>query len=433
MSLCAQTYSRLLRVQPTTPENKLKLVEEIKSRAKGCIGSRSFPVAIQLYTKAIDVLADGTDSAASAILRANRSMCYLSINNAALALEDASEAEKLDPTYIKTFYRKAAALKALGRFAEAKEAIQRGLHAKPDDKEMQGLLAKIESDLASKGSASSGSSAAAVKPARTTVKTGTAGSSSTTATKPSASANKGSETSSADNAEEDDDENLGNVRGYKKTADGRVTTFFNNDLDETAKKLIGDIAPKKLEAVAPSAAVATGTTNGTSVWNSAGTYEERQLSPWASAELKRSLGALAAHIASPGVPGVQSADLCVAEVENVTGDAQVTMVRGKKKHLADYCADIKWTLTALLQEGGKVDTISGRLQLLDISADQEYEVGAVEVTHYNGNAASLSSLPQHAGQLVTRYVKAGANSAPQGLQALAHAALMQFCADLKTK
>jgi small glutamine-rich tetratricopeptide repeat-containing protein alpha len=212
MSLCAQAYSRSLRVQPTTPENKLKLVEEIKSRAKGCIGSRSFPVAIQLYTKAIDVLADGTDSAASAILRANRSMCYLSINNAALALEDASEAEKLDPTYIKTFYRKAAALKALGRFAEAKEAIQRGLHAKPDDKEMQGLLTKIKADLASKGSASasaSGSSASAVKPARTTVKTGTSGSSSTAATKPSVSANKGSETSSADNAEEDDDENLG--------------------------------------------------------------------------------------------------------------------------------------------------------------------------------------------------------------------------------
>jgi tetratricopeptide (TPR) repeat protein len=433
MLLCAQAYSRSLCAQPTTPENKLKLVEEIKSRAKGCIGSRSFPVAIQLYTKAIDVLADGTDLAASAILRANRSMCYLSINNAALALEDASEAGKLDPTYIKSFYRKAAALKALGRFAEAKEAIQRGLHAKPDDKEMQGLLTKIEADLASKGSASSGSSASAVKPERTTVKTGTAVSSSTTATKPSACANKASETASADNAEEDDDENLGNVRGYKKTADGRVTTFFNNDLDETAKKLIGDIAPKKLEAVAPSAAVATSTTNGTSVWNSAGTYEERQLSPWASAELKRSLGALAAHVASPGVSGVQSADLCVAEVENVTGDAQVTMVRGKKKHLADYCADIKWTLTALLQEGGKVDTISGRLQLLDISADQEYEVGAVEVTHYNGNAASLSSLPQHAGQLVTRLVKAGANSAPQGLQALAHAALMQFCADLKTK
>ena len=38
----------------------------------------------------------------------------------------------------------------------------------------------------------------------------------------------------------------GEMRGYKITADGRKTTFFNNDLDDEARALIGDIAPKKV-------------------------------------------------------------------------------------------------------------------------------------------------------------------------------------------
>jgi hypothetical protein len=80
-----------------------------------------------------------------------------------------------------------------------------------------------------------------------------------------------------------------------------------------------------------------------------------------------------------------------------------------------------------------VDTVSGKLQLLDISADQEYEIGSIDVTHYNGNAASLSSLPQHAGLLVGAYIKKSASSQPQGLQRLVHDALLRFCADLKTK
>lgn len=408
----------------------MKLVDEIKNRAKGFISSRSFPVAVQLYSKAIEVLSDGGDSAASAILRANRSMCYLSVGNASSALEDAVEAELLDPSYIKVYYRKAAALKALNRLVEARDAISKGLQAKPDDKEMLALLAKLNADIASQG-ASGG-----VPAARSTVKTGpssAAGASS--ASKPAAAPAARREPAPApvqDREEDDEEEVIGNVRGYKKTADGRVTTFFNNDLDETAKKLIGDIAPKKLEVADTSVATETTTVNGSSVWNSAGTYEERQLTPWATAELKRCLGALAAHIDAPSAPGVESADICVAEVENITGDAQVSMIRGKKKHLCDYCADIKWTLTARLA-GGAVETVSGKLQLLDISADQEYEIGSVDVTHYNGNAASLSSLPQHAGLLVGAYIKKSASSQPLGLQRLVHDALLRFCADLKTK
>lgn len=69
------------------------------------------------------------------------------------------------------------------------------------------------------------------------------------------------------------------MKGYKKTADGRLTTYFNNDLTDEAKALIGDIAPKKLEPVAaaavPGAEAAGG--NAASAWNKAGTWESRDM------------------------------------------------------------------------------------------------------------------------------------------------------------
>ena len=66
------------------------------------------------------------------------------------------------------------------------------------------------------------------------------------------------------------EESIGLVRGYKKTSDGRVTTFFNNEMDETTKSLIGNIAPKKIDVPASVAVSAAPSANGVSVWNSAG-------------------------------------------------------------------------------------------------------------------------------------------------------------------
>ena len=39
------------------------------------------------------------------------------------------------------------------------------------------------------------------------------------------------------------------MRGYKVDSQGRKTTFFNNELDDKTKALIGDIAPKKVAAL----------------------------------------------------------------------------------------------------------------------------------------------------------------------------------------
>lgn len=70
------------------------------------------------------------------------------------------------------------------------------------------------------------------------------------------------------------------VRGYKKTKDGRTTTFFHRDIDDEAKKLIGSIAPKKIDPVKLKNNNDQDKGDG-SAWNKGGTYEEKNISDWA--------------------------------------------------------------------------------------------------------------------------------------------------------
>ena len=71
--------------------------------------------------------------------------------------------------------------------------------------------------------------------------------------------------------EEEDEENENKIRGYKLTKDGRKTTFFNNEMDEQTKALIGSIAPQQIEG--SDVALGGGVSNGGSAWNVAGTFE----------------------------------------------------------------------------------------------------------------------------------------------------------------
>merc|ERR1711968_314436 len=51
-----------------------------------------------------------------------------------------------------------------------------------------------------------------------------------------------------DDVVDEDGEDLRGLRGYKKTSDGRTTSYFNNELDEHTKSLIGSIAPKRIDS-----------------------------------------------------------------------------------------------------------------------------------------------------------------------------------------
>ena len=93
-------HNDVLNAFPTDDDSALKLVEEIKNRAKGCISSQNYPGAISLYSKAIEIC-PSESMASKAILYSNRSLCHFSMSSSDLAIEDAGHSIVADPTYLK--------------------------------------------------------------------------------------------------------------------------------------------------------------------------------------------------------------------------------------------------------------------------------------------------------------------------------------------
>ena len=81
------------------------------------------------------------------------------------------------------------------------------------------------------------------------------------------------------------------MRGYKKTADGRTTSYFSRELSEDEKNRIGDIAPKRLDESGSTTSVRLSASSATtaSAWNQAGTWEERDTTDWCKSQLKMRL------------------------------------------------------------------------------------------------------------------------------------------------
>lgn len=374
-----------------------------------------------MYTKAIELTS--VDAGAQSILHANRSMIHLNMGQNNEALSDAEEAIKLDANYIKAYYRKAMACSALNNHTLAKTALEAGLALKPDDKELQGQLTKVEEKIRN-----GGANAVPTATKRVTVSHNTTTSTvstppppapSSSSSKPAAAAAPApapaSSKSTKMETEEDDEADLErlNVRGYKKTADGRTTTFFNHDMDEETKKLIGSIAPKKLEVTGE--VITTGTTAG-SAWNAAGTYEEKIYTPWVTEFLGTNFQAIRLNLIDGAVPVAIKAivpDLVslVVEVtgtENVNCHAQVTLNRGKRKHVCDYSAALNWTLLLAFTEasGRPPVTVEGQISVVDLTADKEYEIDQFVVKKFNDVASTASGLPSDVNAVVTKSIKA---------------------------
>lgn len=87
--------------------------------------------AIQLYTGAIEL--DGSN----AILYANRSFAYLRQEAFGYALNDAVQAIKCNPNYLKGYYRRAGAHMALGKYKLALADLELVAKRCPNDKDAQ--------------------------------------------------------------------------------------------------------------------------------------------------------------------------------------------------------------------------------------------------------------------------------------------------------
>lgn len=369
--------SDLLTASPEDAEGADRLVEAIKERARSLVKSRNYPEAIRLYSKGIEV------APSNAILFANRSMCQLGMGQAREALQDADSAISLDSGYVKGYYRRAMALISLKDSVAARESLEQGLRLAPEDKELQQQLAKLRAEAPQTAQTSSGP------------------------TQPPSSVTKKASPSSREpstDKETVEEEETGLIRGYKKTADGRTTSYFTNELDEHTKTLIGNIAPKKIEG---SVVVEPSVSNGASAWNAAGTVETITHTGWAVRRLEELL-----EMVEEELPG--GCSVSVSKVKSVGGDAQVLFVRGKRKNVYDMYAELEWVVRDA--SGGEIAT--GSLKLSDISADLDLEV-----------AVSVKDASAAGAELVRTHVKAG----KVGLQPALVKAVDRFVTDFMAK
>jgi len=111
-----------------TQEN-LNKAEELKSQANDYFKTEKYQQAIELYTQCIKLNPN------NAVYYANRSISYLRTECFGYALADASKAIETDKSYLKAYYRRAAAYMSLGKYKLALKDYEGVFKARPNDKD----------------------------------------------------------------------------------------------------------------------------------------------------------------------------------------------------------------------------------------------------------------------------------------------------------
>lgn len=172
-----------------------------------------------------------------------------------------------------------------------------------------------------------------------------------------------------EDSDSDDDElteqELAMMRGYKKTKDGRTTSYFTR---EVASDVKFDIAPKRLDDASStqSGPVSISPSNGSSApsaWNSAGTWEDRDTTLWCTDQLRKRL--LETSLTT------ETVDVDIAEVDKLSGHASVALTAGKKRYIFEYDSSLKYEMKSL--ESDKV-IASGKVRLPDICSAMHDEL-----------------------------------------------------------
>ncbi|XP_072046377.1 uncharacterized protein [Amphiura filiformis] len=115
-------------LQQPPPENPMEFIAILKREGNNVIDSDP-GTALELYSKCIEVdelfrvLADRE----RAIIHSNRSQAFMKLGDLGAAFHDAIDCVKIDPSYVKGYWRAAMVMKRMNRNEEALEALIDGL------------------------------------------------------------------------------------------------------------------------------------------------------------------------------------------------------------------------------------------------------------------------------------------------------------------
>ena len=217
--------------------------------------------------------------------------------------------------------------------------------------------------------------------------------------------NHNKDISNTDDDSDDDDllteQEMAQFRGYKKTKDGKTTSYFHREQSAEEKALLGNTAPQRLDGTRISPDNIPADKPKVSAWNQGGaTWEEKDTTEWCTKTLTSYLKETA--VMETSLVAV------VTTVDNLTGDASVAIAGGKKRYIFDYHAKLSFEI----REQDDI-VAAATLQLPDINSAShdalEVEISAWTTSPsemYTETAAMcLSKLVESVRSSVRRFVE----------------------------
>jgi len=337
-------HNDILNANPNSYPEKEALIAEVKFRCKAMVSSKHYGDAEILYGKAIDILVSGDYSKQQkekkdkelSILYSNRSLTRSMTHKYSDAVSDASDAIGCDESYSKGYWRLGAAYAGWQKYQEAIEAYTQGISVLngADEKTWHKEIDKCKQK-------------AKAKPQPAPRRPVTSSNS-----KPKTSSTTASASKKVNNVMEEDTNIFTKsdaVRGYK-IIDGKKTSYFHNELTEDAKKLIGDIAPKRITTTAPEPLPSK--QESTSAWNKAGTWEEKDHTNHAQSLLINALSNVEYTISDKDAIAIHKelsgATAKVTKVKDVNGHASIATVRGKRRYVYEFSLTIEFNIVLSL-------------------------------------------------------------------------------------
>ena len=342
----------------STAEQRETLYSELQRRSKAAVQAKQWYDAVTLYTKAIECCVVGCDTNSNtssesqyqhtlpltkATLHANISLCLGKMNRWTEAVTNAQQSVDADPTYMKGWYRLGQAHTMEKAYTSAILAFEKAIALDPNNSVLQKELEKCKVAFETQEKETELNKE---KDTATTTTVTTKISTKVTTTDDDIEMKVMDHTSNK-NTDDDitgmNDSTNGeftksdHVRGYK-IVNGKKTSYFHNELSEDAKKLIGDIAPKKID---PTPAATTDTADGKSVWNTAGTWEEKDCTVWATDTITDMLTKVtyALPSSSPAPNAVLSIPKIIVQSSS---HASFATVRTKKRYIYELDITVHW-------------------------------------------------------------------------------------------